>query len=411
MVAGVCLRLWAIILPAFMARRFVETEETTAATSCGGLPSFGHISGNQCGNALWGTLVVGCVSAFDLKKVDWFSESDPFCRVRISDRAAVETRGFWNRYGKYKPKSDDFRSAIKNDEPDPVWQEAFTFNFLCPQMPQNGHRYQVEVTLKDSGVTKNEFLGVVYEPIEKLISGEVAGEVTYDLSDVQRADSSDSRTAKGRVKLFFKWCAPGDRDCVHSAMTGAGLSSRNTQDIDCEMSCAKALHDAAIDAVKGVAHSIDRALQAERLHEHYEDMEDHWDSVGDHLEHGHNRQAEDHADRMEDHYDDLEDHYQDQADEYWAHARRQMSRLPDELRHITASTCGSRASESIAQAAMGYSRLFPKKFKKRIADNAKYRGVRDIERKVNEKLACMKQQWKQGYLLTNLGEAQRGCYN
>ncbi|KAG2494661.1 hypothetical protein HYH03_007177 [Edaphochlamys debaryana] len=86
-----------------------------------------------------GTLWITIQHAKDLKNVELFGRQDPYCVVKVGDKA--------------------FRTHVaRNGGRCPVWNESFEFHCV--------HHHSVEILIKDSDILRDELIGIATIPLE-----------------------------------------------------------------------------------------------------------------------------------------------------------------------------------------------------------------------------------------------------
>jgi len=385
-----------------------ETQDVGADTK--DCPRFPPIAGasDQCREAMYGTLVVGCVSAEGLHKGSFFDKSDPYCRVRLSDKSATESRGFLKKYKKFIARSASGQTGYKNNDLSPTWNEAFTFELVCPT--SMAHLWQLEVAIKDKDIDADDDLGFAYVPLEQVVAGQMNGEKTLQIV-TNKADSKDKRgKGKGKVKLFVQYCAPGDHSCkqgaVHSA--GAAIESRSNIRVECGQSCYAHMKK-VISVVDSARSKVQEAIQQDNLADHFDGLGDHYDDVGDHADDTGNHEAEAHAQHLEDRYDHLEDRAEANTKHAWKVAVADMGSLKRDLERTASTTCpGSAFVQSVVDAASPAFVSVKKKFK---GSHAKA-----VSGRLNQAGAalkslghCLEQRWWAGETLPNIHSVSDHC--
>lgn len=286
---------------------------------------------DYCPNSAAGTLVVKCVSAEGLDKKDWFSKSDPYCSMVLSDSNEEEARGFTLKM-KAAMKSERMRTRTLENTHKPEWEEAFAFNIVCPHLPES---YQLEVIIKHDRMIHDPTLGRVILPLRDVIESSGKDQQTFELHD-----------GSGRVVLQSHWCALGDSSCI-GALTDDAL-------VDCGQSCHKALRKAMYAEVGHISSLLSSVQSAARMEAVADFMEDLHDNAGDAAEnrHGHRARAEeDYHDTQEDMWDDIGDHFEDNVKKYWKQARRKVEQLPEAMASAAQSVCHHSLSAAARSAA------------------------------------------------------------
>lgn len=392
-------------------------DNSSSQVECGSFPTTWSSSA-ACGGGVTGSLIVGCVSAQGLKNVDWlFGVSDPFCRVRLVDAKRTESRGWWNSYKKFVPVSETFNSKTINNNLDPVWNEAVEFKMMCPQHPDatGRHRYQLEVYLKDGDMTKSNFLGAVHIPFDDILGGRVSGIQNMPLKQNQ-ADSGDSRSTQGNVKIVAQWCPTGDSACVQKALRDSGSTapamakrpSVPSHEVDCEQRCTRKMKPKLGKIVDDVIDDIKDAIRADEKAEHYDDLEDHYEELEDHAEDRGDHHAEEHFDDLQDHYEDLEEHYEDQAEEKWKDARKGMSKLIERALLVSRETCGPRVGAYVGQAEHYMNPPPQKKFKGKEAKKA-ISQLKRVKSHFDGVSGCIHNRWSKGEFAPLREEVSPSC--
>lgn len=345
----------ALIAGLAAAGRLQQQNKCAVAST---LPTLKHIDGARggCGDAMWGTLVVGCVSASDLHNADWSifgRKSDPFCRIRLSDKTTTEARGWsivGNGYGKFEPRSETMSSRVIDNDLQPVWKEAFAFTMACPQNPIHD-QYQLEVTVKDEDLTTTEFLGAVYVDLPGLIrssEGKAPRSEEFTL-ETNAADENDKRKVKGSVSLVLQWCSHGDQGCVDRAVKEAGASTlKQTVKVDCGMGCHNEFGDVLglVDSARG---KVREAMRAEDAEDRYDDIEDNYEEQAEHA-HGEERER---LEQMHQMWKRAEEQAKQRKKRAWRDLQNQMTALQAGVGAKTQSSCGTELVGSVSEAASG----------------------------------------------------------
>lgn len=353
-----------------------STDDSEAVHNAVPVPSLPSVEGasQACPDSKAGTLVVKCIKAEGLDKKDWFSESDPYCSMLLSDSAEEEVRG-WTGKTKAASKSDRMRGKTLQNTHEPDWKEAFGFHIACPILPKS---YQVEVVVKHDGI------------IDKTL-----GRVILPLSDVMKSSGHEQafelHDGSGTVTLQSHWCRLGDKSCT-------GDMTSDTF-VDCGQSCHRQLRKVMHEEVAKIKSVLSSVRSAARMEAMADFMEDIHDSAGDAAEHRHGHDAratEDYHDQAEDTWDDIGDHFEDGVKRHWKVARRNAEMLPASLAYAAQAVCGNGISATAMSAASGVA--FFKKYSSSAMSSAE-RQLKDVERAADSIYESMSQQLSEGKMV------------
>lgn len=369
----------------FMSFSFRSSAEFSVSATQGSvqvplLPSVAAAH-DYCPSSAAGTLVVKCVSAEGLDKKDWFSKSDPYCSVLLSDSHEEESRGLTGKK-KAAAKSERMRTKTLDDTHEPEWEEAFGFNIVCPDLPKS---YQLEVILKHDQMLHDPTLGRVVLPLQDVMQSS-GKDQTFELQD-----------GSGTVVLSSHWCALGDSSCI-GTLTEDAL-------VDCGQSCHKALRKAMYAEVKQISSLLSSVESAARMEEMADFMEDLHDDAGDAAEnrHGHEARAdEEFHDDQEDLWDDIGDGFEDSVKKHWKQARAQVHKLPEAMSTAARSVCHHSLSTA-AMVAASPARI-AKKYKKHELKSAE-QSLKQVENNADSIFKQIVQQLREGNMMPHSNKA------
>lgn len=280
------------------------------------------INTEACHNPLDGSLVVGCVWANGLKDADGWGKSDPYCQVRLTDAMHTEVQG---GYHEFVPRSSSFTTRYRQGNLNPTWQEAFEFTALCPEHPdaKNTHKYQIEVTIKDSDATNaDDMLGNVYIPIDDAMSGKISGTREFTLQQ-NLADSTDTRHVQGTVTLHVKWCPLNSRGCIDEAARASGTRETQKTLVQCGMSCGSKLRPKIDSRINDILSRMNDAKE----------------------DYANARVARSNPDAGVGTPEDLES----QGDRKWQRASEKVARLDGSLKRAASAACGKAIVDAVSE--------------------------------------------------------------
>ena len=369
-------------------------EETTS--DCQALTP--NMPPNDCKGALYGSLVVGCVSAQGLKNVDgWTSLSDPSCRVRISDAnpnnleergGVAKTMKLFNKEKKgskkFPLKSEEMLSSEIQNNLNPTWNEAFQFDFVCPESPDHhDQKYQLEVIVQDGGlVQKTKFLGAVYFTLDDIVNAKMS-ELSQSTHTLQKSaadpDYKGNKNVQGEVTLVVHWC-PNDgshSNCIENtavATKTAGHKIKDIKKVDCHMGCHTSESGCQTDLVADLRSFITSAkddIKAAKRAKRQMDAQDQLGNLagqnadrydtnqdrGNWSNHHHFEKLEHEAEADQRRHERSENMYREKMMRYWRSAGEKVASLQRDIRGKAQATYGKRVAElasgTVSRVSMG----------------------------------------------------------